>query len=82
MTDQAYRDLRQWLSHLSASDRLALAKPGMALRHEVAALALIDKRRTEAPLRSRESEQFNLQESTPARDRSAGIDLAKNLRSR
>ena len=39
MTDQAYRDLRQWLGHLSASDRLALAKPGLALRHEVAALA-------------------------------------------
>ena len=35
----AYRDLRQWLGFLEESDRLTLAKPGLALRHQVAALA-------------------------------------------
>ncbi|MDP6343259.1 MAG: UbiD family decarboxylase, partial [Alphaproteobacteria bacterium] len=34
-----YRDLRQWLAYLSASDRLALASPGLALHHQVAAVA-------------------------------------------
>ena len=33
------RDLRQWLTQLSDSDRLAVAKPGMGLNHELAAVA-------------------------------------------
>jgi 2,5-furandicarboxylate decarboxylase 1 len=31
--------LRPWLDHLAATDRLAVAKPGLGLRHEIAALA-------------------------------------------
>ncbi len=33
------RDLREWLTHLSATGRLAVAKPGLALRHELAAVS-------------------------------------------
>ena len=33
------RDLREWLTHLSATDRLAVAKPGLGLKHELAAVA-------------------------------------------
>ena len=33
------RDLREWLSHLSATGRLAVAKPGLGLRHELAAVS-------------------------------------------
>lgn len=33
------RDLREWLTHLAATDRLAVAKPGLGLRHELAAVS-------------------------------------------
>ena len=33
------QDLRQWLNHLAATDRLATAKPGLGLKHELAAVA-------------------------------------------
>ena len=33
------RDLREWLTHLSATDRLAVAKPGLGLQHELAAVS-------------------------------------------
>ncbi|MBT3535558.1 MAG: UbiD family decarboxylase, partial [Rhodospirillaceae bacterium] len=33
------RDLREWLTHLSATDRLAVAKPGLGLKHELAAVS-------------------------------------------
>ncbi|MFP6695992.1 MAG: UbiD family decarboxylase [Alphaproteobacteria bacterium] len=33
------RDLREWLNHLSATDRLAVAKPGLGLKHELAAVS-------------------------------------------
>ena len=33
------RDLREWLTHLSATDRLATAKPGLGLVHELAAVS-------------------------------------------
>ncbi|MBL6954685.1 MAG: UbiD family decarboxylase [Alphaproteobacteria bacterium] len=33
------RDLREWLTHLSATGRLAVAKPGLALQHELAAVS-------------------------------------------
>jgi 2,5-furandicarboxylate decarboxylase 1 len=33
------RSLRDWLTHLSATNRLAVAKPGLGLRHELAAVA-------------------------------------------
>ena len=33
------RDLREWLGHLSDTDRLAMAKPGFGLNHELAAVA-------------------------------------------
>ncbi|MCU0937616.1 MAG: UbiD family decarboxylase [Burkholderiaceae bacterium] len=39
MTAQAFTSLRTWLRHLAATDRLALARPGVALRHELAAIA-------------------------------------------
>jgi 2,5-furandicarboxylate decarboxylase 1 len=35
----AYRTLRSWLQHLAATDRLALAEPGVDLDFEVAAVA-------------------------------------------
>ncbi len=35
----AFRTLRSWLTHLAETDRLAVAKPGMSLRFEIAALA-------------------------------------------
>lgn len=33
------RDLREWLTHLSATDRLAVANPGLGLTHELAAVS-------------------------------------------
>ena len=33
------RDLREWLTHLAATDRLAAAKPGLGLVHELAAVS-------------------------------------------
>ncbi len=33
------RDLREWLTHLAATDRLAVAKPGQGLVHELAAVS-------------------------------------------
>ncbi|MDP6691511.1 MAG: UbiD family decarboxylase [Alphaproteobacteria bacterium] len=33
------RDLREWLTHLLATDRLATAKPGLSLVHELAAVS-------------------------------------------
>ncbi|MFP6774091.1 MAG: UbiD family decarboxylase [Alphaproteobacteria bacterium] len=33
------RDLREWLNHLAATDRLAVAKPGLGLKHELAAVS-------------------------------------------
>jgi len=45
MTQQAqsrkapHTDLRGWLNHLSATDRVAVIKPGAALEHELAAIA-------------------------------------------
>ena len=33
------RDLREWLTHLAATDRLAVAKPGLGLVHELAAVS-------------------------------------------
>ncbi|MFC4275680.1 UbiD family decarboxylase [Achromobacter aloeverae] len=35
----AHTDLRGWLNHLSATDRLSVIKPGAALEHELAAIA-------------------------------------------
>ncbi|OWT80056.1 MULTISPECIES: UbiD family decarboxylase [unclassified Achromobacter] len=34
-----HTDLRGWLNHLAATDRLAVIKPGAALEHELAAIA-------------------------------------------
>lgn len=34
-----YRDLREWLRHLAATDRLAVTRPGIGLRHQLAAVA-------------------------------------------
>ncbi len=31
--------LREWLDHLQRTDRLAVAKPGLTLRHEIAGVA-------------------------------------------
>jgi len=40
-----HTDLRGWLSHLSATDRLTVIKPGAALEHELVAIAkLLDGR--------------------------------------
>ena len=36
---QPVRSLRDWMDHLAARDRLAVAKPGVALRFELAAVA-------------------------------------------
>ena len=38
-TNRCSRDLREWLRHLSATDRLVMAKPGVGLTHELAAVA-------------------------------------------
>ncbi|RAI45102.1 UbiD family decarboxylase [Rhodoplanes roseus] len=38
---QPIRTLRDWLDHLAARDRLAVAKPGVALRHQLAAIAKV-----------------------------------------
>ena len=35
----AHTSLRSWLRHLAASDRLAAIRPGVALEHELAAIA-------------------------------------------
>jgi 2,5-furandicarboxylate decarboxylase 1 len=35
----AFSSLRGWLRHLAADDRLAVARPGIGLRHELAAVA-------------------------------------------
>ena len=37
-TNRCSRDLREWLRHLSATDRLVMAKPGVGLTHELAAV--------------------------------------------
>jgi 2,5-furandicarboxylate decarboxylase 1 len=34
-----YRSLRGWLRHLSDTDRLALIREGVSLKHELAAIA-------------------------------------------
>lgn len=39
MSAQPFRSLRAWLRHLAASERLAVARPGAALKHELAAIA-------------------------------------------
>ena len=38
-TPQPIRSLRDWLDHLAVRDRLVVAKPGTALRFELAAIA-------------------------------------------
>lgn len=38
---QPIRTLRDWLDHLAGRDRLAVARPGVALRHEIAAVAKV-----------------------------------------
>ena len=38
-TNRCSRDLREWLRHLSVTDRLVMAKPGVGLTHELAAVA-------------------------------------------
>ena len=38
-TPQPVRSLRDWLDHLAARDRLAVVKPGLGLRFELAAVA-------------------------------------------
>ena len=38
-TTRAFTSLRAWLAHLAETDRLAIAREGLALRHELAALA-------------------------------------------
>jgi 2,5-furandicarboxylate decarboxylase 1 len=38
-TPQAFTSLRGWLRHLAATDRLAQIRPGVALTHELAAIA-------------------------------------------
>ena len=39
MTIQPVSDLRAWLDRLEATGRLAIARPGLALKHEIAAIA-------------------------------------------
>jgi len=39
MIAPAFTRLRDWLRHLAETERLALARPGVALRHELAAIA-------------------------------------------
>lgn len=39
MSVQPFTTLRAWLRHLAASDRLAVARPGVKLKHELAAIA-------------------------------------------
>ena len=34
-----HTSLREWLRHLAATDRLATLRPGVALEHELAAIA-------------------------------------------
>jgi 2,5-furandicarboxylate decarboxylase 1 len=39
MAEAAFASMRAWLRHLAATGRLALARPGVSLRHELAAIA-------------------------------------------
>ena len=39
MSNPVFTQLRDWLRHLAATDRLATIKPGVALKHELAAIA-------------------------------------------